>query len=96
MIAQLCKGDQDLEKKLRVLMLEVEVMRQDGRYAPESLQIEHWRHLLNLSTRNQRSTYLTFLWKIEKKKENQKVYTFIHCFFIFIFINCLCNIYIIF
>lgn len=60
-------------------MLEVEVMRQDGRYAPECLQLDHWQHLLDLPSRNQRSSYLTFLWKIEKKKENQKVniYNFI-------------------
>lgn len=80
MITQLCKGDQDLEKKLRILMLEVEVMRQDGRCAPDILQSHHWQHLLGLTSRNQRSTYLTFLWKIEKKKENEKVNTFMQFF----------------
>lgn len=72
-MSQLCKGDKDLEKKFRVLMLEVEVMRQDGRFAPDHIQFDQWKHLLELPSRNQRTNYLTFLWKIERKKENQKV-----------------------
>ncbi|XP_045448742.1 mitochondrial ribonuclease P protein 1 homolog [Melitaea cinxia] len=71
-VSQLCKGDKDLEKKFRVLMLEVEVMRQDGRFAPDHIQFDQWKHLLELPSRNQRTNYLTFLWKIERKKENQK------------------------
>ncbi|XP_034830285.1 mitochondrial ribonuclease P protein 1 homolog [Maniola hyperantus] len=71
-VYELCKGDHNLEKKLKVLMLEVEVMRQDGRYAPDSIQKDQWKRLLDMSTRNQRTNYLTFLWKLEKKKENLK------------------------
>ncbi|CAG4978283.1 unnamed protein product [Parnassius apollo] len=71
-IEELCKGDQDLEKKLKILMLEVEVMRQDGRQAPSNLQKRHWEHLLSLSSRNQRSNYLLYLWKTEKSRENEK------------------------
>lgn len=54
-------------------MLEVEVMRQDGRLAPSSLNTNQWSHLMTLSGRNQRTKYLTFLWKTEKARENQKV-----------------------
>ncbi|CAH2102371.1 unnamed protein product [Euphydryas editha] len=71
-VTQICKGDKELEKKFRVLMLEVEVMRQDGRLAPDHIQLDQWKHLLELPSRNQRSSYLTFLWKNEKKRENQK------------------------
>ncbi|XP_032529017.2 mitochondrial ribonuclease P protein 1 homolog isoform X1 [Danaus plexippus] len=71
-VNDICKGDAELEKRLRVLTLEVEVMRQDGRCAPDYLKLDHWKHLLDLPSRNQRSNYLTFLWKTEKKRENQK------------------------
>lgn len=72
-IEELCNSDPDLEKKLRILMLEVEVMRQDGRCAPDVLKSHHWKHLMGLETKNQRCKYLTFLWKTEKSKENDKV-----------------------
>ncbi|KAL0851043.1 hypothetical protein ABMA28_006934 [Loxostege sticticalis] len=71
-IQELCKNDAELEKKLRILMLEVEVMRQDGRYAPNSLNTNQWQHLMTLHSRNQRNNYLTYLWKTEKARENQK------------------------
>ncbi|KAM3967896.1 tRNA methyltransferase roswell [Aphomia sociella] len=71
-IDELCNADPELEKKLRILMLEVEVMRQDGRCAPNILQQKHWEQLLQLESRSQRTKYLTYLWKIEKSKENQK------------------------
>lgn len=67
------KGDKELERKLRILMLEVEVMRQDGRAAPDTLKADQWQQLLSLNTKNQRSQYLLYLFKIEKSKENQKV-----------------------
>ncbi|XP_028028227.1 mitochondrial ribonuclease P protein 1 homolog [Bombyx mandarina] len=72
-INTICKGNAELEKKLRILMLEVEVMRQDGRCAPNSMNTTQWKHLLDLSSRNQRTNYLTFLWKNEKSRENQKI-----------------------
>ncbi|KAL4712695.1 hypothetical protein ACJJTC_007992 [Scirpophaga incertulas] len=72
MIQQLCKGDEIMEKKLRILMLEVEVMRQDGRLAPNTIKTTQWEHLLQLGSRNQRNNYLLYLWKTEKSKENQK------------------------
>ncbi|XP_063822919.1 mitochondrial ribonuclease P protein 1 homolog isoform X2 [Ostrinia nubilalis] len=71
-IQDLCNNDPKLEKKLRILMLEVEVMRQDGRYAPNSLNTSQWQHLMSLQSKNQRNNYLTYLWKTEKSRENQK------------------------
>lgn len=73
MVRSLCEGDTELEKKLRILMLEVEVMRQDGRAAPDTLRADQWQELLKLNTKNQRSQYLLYLFKIEKSKENTKV-----------------------
>lgn len=72
-INELCKSDTELVKKLKILMLEVEVMRQDGRQAPTLLKKSHWEHLMSLTSRNQRSSYLFYLWKTEKSKENEKV-----------------------
>ncbi|XP_013197110.2 mitochondrial ribonuclease P protein 1 homolog [Amyelois transitella] len=72
LIDELCNKDPKLEKKLRILMLEVEVMRQDGRLAPSFLKNQHWKHLMLLESRNQRIKYLTYLWKTEKTKENTK------------------------
>lgn len=62
-------------------MLEVEVMRQDGRSAPDNMQIRHWKHLMELPSRSQRSNYLVYLWKTEKSKENLKVGYFHHYHF---------------
>lgn len=72
-VMELCNGNPEKEKKLRVLMLEVEVMRQDGRTAPDNMTIFHWEHLLELKSRNQRASYLTYLWKNEMSKINLKV-----------------------
>ncbi|XP_063548435.1 mitochondrial ribonuclease P protein 1 homolog isoform X1 [Cydia strobilella] len=71
-INEICKGDEEIEKKLRILMLEVEVMRQDGRQAPDQLRSHHWKHLMELPSRNQRHSYLLYLFKTERAKENQK------------------------
>lgn len=73
MVDLICKGNTELEKKLRILMLEVEVMRQDGRFAPDSINNDQWQHLLDLKTKNQRQSYLRYLFKTEKSKENFKV-----------------------
>ena len=76
-VDNICKGEAELEKKLRILMLEVEVMRQDGRHAPDKINKEQWEHLLDLSTKNQRASYLRYLFKTEKSKENFKAIIFI-------------------
>ncbi|KAF9801597.1 hypothetical protein SFRURICE_015091 [Spodoptera frugiperda] len=71
-VDNICKGDAELEKKLRILMLEVEVMRQDGRHAPDNIKKDHWQHLLSLPSKNQRASYLRYLFKTEKSRENFK------------------------
>ncbi|CAH2989270.1 unnamed protein product [Chilo suppressalis] len=54
-IKEICNNDPEIEKKLRILMLEVEVMRQDGRCAPALLNSSQWEHLMSLASRNQRT-----------------------------------------
>ncbi|CAH0695293.1 unnamed protein product [Spodoptera exigua] len=71
-VDNICNGDAELEKKLRILMLEVEVMRQDGRHAPDNIKKDHWQHLLSLPSKNQRASYLKYLFKTEKSRENFK------------------------
>ncbi|XP_050095347.1 mitochondrial ribonuclease P protein 1 homolog [Anopheles aquasalis] len=64
----------DLEKRRKVLELELEVMRQEGRKVP-SLSIikpDQWDHLLSLSSRNQRRQYYLYLWNIEMVRLSQK------------------------
>ncbi|KAJ8934679.1 hypothetical protein NQ318_015148 [Aromia moschata] len=67
-------GDKDLEHKLKVIMLEAEVMRQEGKLVPpiSCLTQEHWKDLLNFPTRSARRKYFEFLFKIHKKKENRQ------------------------
>ncbi|KAF7286145.1 hypothetical protein GWI33_007393 [Rhynchophorus ferrugineus] len=68
------KGNKELEHKLKILMLEVEVLRQQGDLVPPNtfFKDEHWGHLLSLQTRTSRRKYLSFLFKLSKKKENEK------------------------
>lgn len=65
----------DDEKKKQVLMLEVEVCRQEGRRAPDptTIKAEQWEHILTLKSRSARWKYYAFLWQIEKRKEGAKV-----------------------
>lgn len=64
-----------LERKLKILKLEVSVLRQEGRKVPDpdSLSQFHWDHLLTLNSKSARGKYYTFLWQLEMKKENQRV-----------------------
>lgn len=74
-IFAITKGDQELEHKLKVLILEVDVMRQDGHLVPDEkfMQDNHWVELLNCPTISSRRRYLEFLFKLSKKKENRAV-----------------------
>ncbi|XP_055533490.1 mitochondrial ribonuclease P protein 1 homolog [Wyeomyia smithii] len=65
----------DVVKRRKVLELEMDVMRQEGRKVPTPCQIKeaHWEHLLQLNSRNQRRQYYLFLWNIEMAKENQQL-----------------------
>lgn len=64
-----------MEYKLKILALETEVMRQDGKSVPDNsfLRPDHWRELVTKTSRSARQKYLEYLFKIEKKNENRKV-----------------------
>ncbi|KAG8223934.1 hypothetical protein J437_LFUL003742 [Ladona fulva] len=65
-------GDPALEKKLRILFLEREILKQDGCKVPSYIKQDQWKELLMLSSRNQRKNYLKFLFGIEMKIVNRK------------------------
>lgn len=69
------EADDNRARKLKILQLEVSVLRQEGRKSPDPdrLTKDHWDRLLSLPTKSARYRYYTFLWSIEKKKENIKV-----------------------
>lgn len=52
-ISSLTKGDPQLLQKLNMLMLEVQVLHQDGDKVPDynSITFEQWEHLLSLRSR---------------------------------------------
>lgn len=68
-------GDEELTRKLKVLELELEVMRQEGISAlpGSSLSAEHWKEVLNLPSRSSRIRFYKFLFINRMKKENVKV-----------------------
>ncbi|KAL3273177.1 hypothetical protein HHI36_014631 [Cryptolaemus montrouzieri] len=70
---EVSKGDADIEHQLKVLMLEVELLRQEGYRVPESHEMKsnHYTELLNLKSRSARRKYLEFLFKICRKVENR-------------------------
>lgn len=76
-MSALTQGDPEIEHKLQVIMLETEVLKQEGRKVPSISFIKHhhWQELLALNTRTARRKYLDFLFKVEKKKENEAVCT---------------------
>uniref|UniRef100_A0A182N921 RNA (guanine-9-)-methyltransferase domain-containing protein 1 n=1 Tax=Anopheles dirus TaxID=7168 RepID=A0A182N921_9DIPT len=65
----------DLNKRRKVLELEIEVMRQEGRKVPSvaTIKPDQWEHLLGLSSRNQRRHYYLYLWNIEMVRLGQKI-----------------------
>ncbi|XP_308574.5 mitochondrial ribonuclease P protein 1 homolog [Anopheles gambiae] len=65
----------DAEKRRKVLELEIEVMRQEGRKVPSvsTIKPDQWEHLLGLSSRNQRRQYYLYLWNIEMVRLGQKL-----------------------
>lgn len=66
---------EDEDRKLKILKLEVSVLRQEGRKVPnpDLMKPAHWDHLMQLNTKSARTKYYTFLWSIERKKESQQV-----------------------
>lgn len=77
-IEAITNGDKELEHKLKVLILEVDVMRQEGKLVPEDqyLRDQDWKELLELPSLSARRRFLEFLFKISKKKENRQVIRF--------------------
>lgn len=72
---EVCRGDSEKENKMRVLMLELQIMKEDGRKAPDIhyLKKKHWENLIELPSVNARHKYLLFLFKNSKSVENSKV-----------------------
>uniref|UniRef100_T1HKU4 RNA (guanine-9-)-methyltransferase domain-containing protein 1 n=1 Tax=Rhodnius prolixus TaxID=13249 RepID=T1HKU4_RHOPR len=66
------KGDSELLQKLKVLMLEMEVLRQEGGRVPENMSTERWCEILHTKSKSQRIKQLGFWWINEKKKERDK------------------------
>ncbi|XP_019874521.2 mitochondrial ribonuclease P protein 1 homolog [Aethina tumida] len=69
----LSNGDKEVEHKLRIIALELEVMRQEGRPVPplSFVQPDKWIEAVNLPTRTGRKKFFEYLFKLSKKKENQ-------------------------
>uniref|UniRef100_A0A1B6L7A7 RNA (guanine-9-)-methyltransferase domain-containing protein 1 n=1 Tax=Graphocephala atropunctata TaxID=36148 RepID=A0A1B6L7A7_9HEMI len=65
-------GDPDALNKFKLLLLEVDVLRQDGMKIPSTLSTEQWKELFSLKTRSQRRKSLGFLWTLEMKKISDK------------------------
>nr|XP_023020170.1 mitochondrial ribonuclease P protein 1 homolog [Leptinotarsa decemlineata] len=67
------KNDKDLENKLKVIILEAEVLRQEGHAVPpvSYFSSEQWKEALNLPTRSARRRYFEFLFKLSKTTENK-------------------------
>uniref|UniRef100_A0A1B6CHN4 RNA (guanine-9-)-methyltransferase domain-containing protein 1 n=1 Tax=Clastoptera arizonana TaxID=38151 RepID=A0A1B6CHN4_9HEMI len=63
-------GDEVLLKKLKIIMLEVEVLMEEGSRVPSTLSTNAWKELLTLETRSSRNRYLSFLFINEMKRNN--------------------------
>lgn len=63
------------ERKLKILQMEVSVLRQEGRRVPDPDRVkpDQWEQLLGLASKSARSKYYAFLWTIEMKRESEKV-----------------------
>ncbi|KAK9502174.1 hypothetical protein O3M35_012757 [Rhynocoris fuscipes] len=66
------KGDESLLKKLKIIMLEVEVLRQSGGRVPEKMSTERWIDVVNMKSKSQRFKQLAFWWLNEKRREGDK------------------------
>lgn len=71
-INEVTGGDPALEKKLKILFLEREILNQEGFKVPRKVTADQWKELLQLSSRNKRKSFLRFLFSLEMKKENKK------------------------
>lgn len=58
-------------ERLKVLELEVDVMRHSGYFVPEKVKPQDWYELLQLDTVNKRKRYLEYRAKVAVKKQNR-------------------------
>ena len=72
-LGSLTNGDPVIEKKLKILLLEAEVLRQSGGRVPDKIDVEQWKELLELPTRSRRRKFMAYLFGVEKRKENKKL-----------------------
>lgn len=72
-LKQVSQGDEEIVYRLKVLEMEMELLRQEGQLVPETneMKAKHYEELLSLKHRNKRISYLEYLFKLSKKKENQ-------------------------
>ena len=52
--------------------LEIQYTKYETEKVPKELTARNWLHLLQTSTKNERRSYIEFLWKLEMKQENDK------------------------
>lgn len=66
-------SEEEKDKRLRVLQLEVDIANQEGRRVPslDFFKDHHWEHILTLPSKSARMKYYNFLWQIEMKKESK-------------------------
>ncbi|XP_037949145.1 mitochondrial ribonuclease P protein 1 homolog [Teleopsis dalmanni] len=67
-------SDEERERRLKVLKLEVDIANQEGRRVPslEFFEDKHWEHILTLPTKSARSRYYAYLWQIQVKSESKQ------------------------
>lgn len=67
--------DPETEKRLKVIMLEMDVCRQEGRRVPDPATVKpkQWEEILAMPSRSARWRYYAFLWQIEKRKESEQI-----------------------
>lgn len=66
------EGDPDKLKALKVLQLEIDLMRQQGEQVPSHLSIQRWKDLLTLDSLMGREKYLKHLWVVEMKQKHRQ------------------------
>lgn len=70
---EITNGDPDKLKALKLLQLEVDLMRQQGEQVPSVIAPPRWKDLLQLDNTQQITKYLRYLWVIEVKDKNRKI-----------------------
>lgn len=67
-------SDEEKNRRLKVLQLEVDIANQEGRRVPslDFFKDHHWEHVLTLPSKSARMKYYSFLWQIEMKKESKQ------------------------